>query len=364
MDKAILICIFLLLLARDFLANRFEINLVKQLSNRKLPQNFVVSPFVVREALVLLYLGKDTRRDYQLARALRITGRQNGKIISYFGQARFKAIKQQFTMANRIYLSPEYNDLEQMKKLSGNLSVDVENMKFSENTKPEDEITKWINKLIEKGGKNLFNKSDLTKNTNMVAVQGVSVSSLWKHRARSIAKMPFSIARPNKKPFVYKVQMMYTVAPLEYFNDEEIRGVMIPFSKTDIGMLVLLPRRNLSTQNVLQNLDKYLQIKLQKAEKTHLLLPIFSVQETLDLNAALIDLGIKKIFTDEDEDRNATVASFKQFSALESKPNRVLMSSDFGGGNDQRVVNVNKPFVFVIKDQSTIYMVGRIEAIR
>ncbi|KAI8041355.1 hypothetical protein M5D96_005613 [Drosophila gunungcola] len=205
-------------------------NLVKQLSNRNLPQNFVVSPFAVRQALVLLYLGKGTRKDYQLARALRMTGRQNGKIVSYFGKARFKAIKQEFTMANRIYLSPSYNDFEQMKKLSGNLGVDVENMKFSENTKSGDEIK--------------------------------------------------------------------------------------------------------------------------------------NVQETLDLNVALQALGIKKIFTDDDEDSNATVASFKQFSALESKPNRVLMSADFGGDNDQRVVNVNKPFVFVIKDQSTVYMVGRIEAIR
>ncbi|XP_016977578.1 accessory gland protein Acp76A [Drosophila rhopaloa] len=364
MDKPILIFIILLLLAKHFIASRFEVNLVRQLSNRNLSQNFVVSPFAIRQALVLLYLGKDTRRDYQLARALKITGRLNGKIISYFGKARFKAIKQDFTMANRIYLAPDYSTLEQLKKLSANIGVDVENMNFAENSKSEDEIKQWLNNLIDKSGLNLFANNDVSNITQMVAVQGISVSPLWKHRAISMSKMPFSIARPNRKPFVYKVQMMYTVAPFEYFNDEDVRGVMIPFSKTDIGMLVLLPRRQLSTQKVLQNLDKYLQIKLQKAEETHLLLPIFTVQETINLNDALQALGIKKIFTEDDDDSQATVAKFRQYAQLESKPNRVLMSADIGGDNDQRVVNVNKPFVFVIKDQNTIYMVGRMESIR
>ncbi|XP_017071942.1 accessory gland protein Acp76A [Drosophila eugracilis] len=327
-------------------------------------KNFVISPFAIHQAITLLYMGKDKHRDPELGKALQLVGRRTDKILSFFERARTKAIQQDFVMANRIYLSPYYNESEHMRSISGGLGVEVENIPFSEGSTSGDEIEKWLNQTIDKGTRShLFVKDNLTEVTQLVAVQGNSLSCTFKHRIKSQTTMSFSIPMHNRRPYVYKVQMMYTVAPLEFFNEDEVRGVMIPFSKTDIGMLVLIPRR-LGTQRILYNLDKYLQVPLRKAEKTHLFLPIFSVQETVDFNLALHSLGINHVFINvTHHDRNENAAYFKQYNNLEVKPNRVLMQSEVGADNDQRVVNVNRPFVFVIKDENTIYMVGRMDSV-
>ncbi|XP_017041589.1 accessory gland protein Acp76A [Drosophila ficusphila] len=363
MVKPILLCTSLLLLAKGFFAIRFQIDLVKRLSLKSLSDNFAVSPFGVYQALSLFYLGKDTRRDVQLARALRLTGRRHEKITSYFDKSRQKAVTQEFTLANRVYVSPKYNVSEKMKKHGTDFGVDIENIGFSDVEKSKEEIKKWFSKSINKAGNNLFEKEDLTNITEIVAVQGISATTHWKYRFKSMSNMLFSVARPNKKPVSYKAEMMYTVAPLQFFSDDEVRGAMIPFSNTDIGMLVILPRQKFGTKRILQNLDKYLQIPLKKAEDTHLFLPILSFQDTVDLNSVLQELGIQKLFTSADPDRNATVANFKQFNGLQIKPNRVLIYTESGADDDQRVLKLNKPFAYVIKDESTIYMAGRVSLI-
>ncbi|XP_016967225.1 accessory gland protein Acp76A [Drosophila biarmipes] len=363
MNKPLLYCVLLPVLAGGVFGNRFQINLIKQLSSKDLSDNFVVSPFAIHQALTLLYLGKSNRRDVQLARALRFTGRRNAKILSFFWTARSKALKQDLKMANRLYLSSDNNATQHMMKMSKLIGVDVESINFTDGLKSSEEIKKWLHKSFDKGGQNIVDKNDLTNITKIVGLQGISMSCDWKHRFKSLTKQMFTVVKPNKAPLAYKVEMMYTVAPLQFFNDDEVRGVMIPFSKTDIGMLVLIPRRQLSTQKVLQNLNKYLRIKLRKAEETHLFLPLFTVHETMDLNTALKALGLRKVFADVNGDNSTDAASFRQYNFLESKANRVLINTDVGSDNDQRVVKVNQGFVFVIKDHRNIFMVGRKESL-
>ncbi|XP_039487793.1 accessory gland protein Acp76A isoform X1 [Drosophila santomea] len=362
MVKRILIC-FLLFLVNHLHASDFEINLIKQLSRGRLSRNFVFSPFAVHQALALLYLSKDNIKDHQLEKALGLNGLHQEEILSFFGEAREKAVKEKFTLANRIYFSGDYNASQNITQISENLGVEVKNMTFSGGHSSTEEIKNWLNKSINKAGFNLFGKKDISNSTRVVAVQGMSYSCVWKHREKAMTNRLFSYIRPNRKPFVYKVEMIYIEAPMEFFNEDQVRGVMVPFSNTDIGMLVLLPRPRYSTQQILQNLDKILNIKLREAEKTHLFLPKFKVHETLDLNSALKALGIKRLFTNGDIKSKSNAASFKQYNSLDVDQNRVLMTIDVGSDFDDRVLYVNRGFVFVIKDQTTIYMVGRMESI-
>lgn len=39
------------------------------------------------------------------------------------------------------------------------------------------------------------------------------------------------------------------------------------------------------------------------------------------------------------------------------------MESEYASEGDQKTFEVNRPFVFLIKDQSTIYMAGRVDSI-
>ncbi|EDV52333.2 accessory gland protein Acp76A [Drosophila erecta] len=362
MVQRVLIC-FLLFLVNHLHASDFDVKLIKQLSRGRLPRNFVFSPFAIHQALAVLYQSKDNITDSQIERALELTGFRKEEIFSLLGEAREKAVQAKFTLANRIYLADDYNASQNIMKIGGNLGVDVKNIKFSDGHSSANEIKKWLNKSIDNAGNNLFGKKDIDKTTRVVAVQGTSFACVWKHREKAMTNRTFRWIRPNRRTFVYRVQMIYIEAPMEFFSGDQCRGVMVPFSNTDIGMLVLLPRSHYTPQQVLQNLDKFLNMKLRKGEATHLFLPKFKVQETMDLNAALKALGITDVFTNGDKESKSNAAIFKQYNSLDVDQNRLLMTIDVSNDFDDRDLYVNRGFVFVIKDKNTIYMVGRMETV-
>lgn len=339
MFKRVLIC-FLIFLLKHSYAYNFEINLTKQLSKGRLARNFVYSPIAIRQALGLLYLSKDNVTDQQLESALQLTGLNQEEIISLFREAREKVAQEQFTMGNRIYLSPDYNASPNITQLSENLGVEVKNMTFSGDQSAASEIKKWLNKWIGKAGGNLFGKNDISQTTQIVAVQGMSYSCVWKNRETALTNRTFTLLRQNKKPFVYTTQMMYTEAPMDFFNNDQVRGVMVPFKNSDMGMLVLLPRPRYSTQQILYSLDTILKIKLRRSKKTHLFLPKFKVSESVDLNMALKALGIQNLFT------NTNAANFKQYNSFDADQNRVLskLASDVRHAKQKKIIDQNYNF--------------------
>ncbi|EDW46587.1 GM14890 [Drosophila sechellia] len=326
----------------------------------RMARNFVYSPFAIRQALGLLYLSKDNVTDQQLESALQLTGLRQEEIISLLGEAREKAARERLTITNRIYLSPDYNASPNITQLGGNLGMEVKNMTFSSDQSAANEIKKWLNRWIGKAGKNLFGKNDISQTTQVVAVQGMSYSCVWKNREKALTNRTFTLLRQNRKPFVYTVEMMYTEAPMQFFNNDQVRGVVVPFNNSDMEMLVLLPRPKYSTQQIMFSLDTILKIKLRMSKKTHLFLPKFKVSESVDLNMALKALGIENLFTNGVRRSNA--ANFKQYNSLDADQNRVLITIDVGDDFDDRVVYVNRGFVFVIRDKSNIYMIGRMDA--
>ncbi|XP_017107481.2 accessory gland protein Acp76A [Drosophila bipectinata] len=370
MAKRALLCFSLLLLAEELVTFRFEVELIKQLSLKDKSPNCLVSPFQVAQSLSFLYLGKDGRKDYTLAKALQIVGRGHDKIMSYFRETQQKALAQNFVIANRVFFKSDFKIPSYMKSISENISVEVENISFDNATKAGAEIKKWFSKVVAKSSK-LFGKDHLNNITQMVAVQGLSVTTTWKYRFISQSKRTFLIERPEMKPLQQKVAMMYTLAKFESFNNEEVHGIFIPFSNTDIGLLILIPKQHITTLNVIQQLEKYLLLKMRKAQETHFFLPMFNIQESMDLNGILETMGIKKIFSslnnpsslNNNPTNESKTTHFEQLSIFSVKPNRLLLESEYASEGDQKTFEVNRPFVFVIKDQRTIYMAGRVDSI-
>ncbi|KAH8327835.1 hypothetical protein KR067_000886 [Drosophila pandora] len=356
MAKRALFCVTLLLLAEQLVTFRFEVELIKQLSRKDKSANCLVSPFQVVQSLSFLYLGKEGRKDYTLAKALQIVGRGHDKITSYFRETQKEALGQNFVMANRVYFSSDFKIPDHMKSVSGNISVEVENMNFSDTKKAGTDIKKLLSKMATKSNK-LFGKDHFNNVTQIVAVQGLAVTSTWKHRFLSQSKRSFLIDRREMKPLQQKVTMMYTLANFTSFNNDEAQGIFIPFSNSDIGMMVLIPKSQITPLTVMQQLDKYLLMKMRKAQETHLFLPMFNIQETMDLNGVLEAMGIKNIFNSLNNPDAA------KNSGEVTKDSIAMHFEQLSFDGDQKTFEVNRPFVFLIKDQKTIYMAGRVDSI-
>nr|XP_017037657.1 uncharacterized protein LOC108085534 isoform X2 [Drosophila kikkawai] len=133
MAKLIILYIFLsLFVASGWSTYKFEIDIIRKLNAEHANStSFVISPFSIHQALAMLYLEKESRRDYQLAKGLGITGKGSEQIISHFDEAYHKLIKEQFILANHIFYPEKFNVTQHMKKMSDELHVDVAKLKFS-----------------------------------------------------------------------------------------------------------------------------------------------------------------------------------------------------------------------------------------
>ncbi|XP_020809701.1 accessory gland protein Acp76A-like [Drosophila serrata] len=169
------------------------------------------------------------------------------------------------------------------------------------------------------------------------------------------------------KPSFFNTKMMYGTGPFASFMQDEVRGVTIPLSKSDINLIIFMPIENKNNVNneILGNLNKYLDIKMEKNQKAHLYIPVLVVDNTLDLGKTLESFGIKKVFTGKTAGKLFKSASiFKQLNVLKVKPLEYQWEAEYPEDDDNKVILIDKPFVFVIKDSKTIYMAGRVDTLK
>ncbi|KAH8242456.1 hypothetical protein KR032_006909 [Drosophila birchii] len=369
MAKLIVSFIFLsLLVTRGWSVHRFETDIIRKLSAENADtKNFVISPFAIHQALTMLYFEKDKKRDYQLAKVLRITGKPTDKVLSYISKKHTSAKNQEFIMANQIYYPDSFKMPGNIKKLSTDLRVDVAKIRFSNDEKAGEEITKWLSKSITQIYPKLWDINTPTNNTKFVAVQGLLVEPKWKYPFDWLMWKNFTILRDGKRPTFHSTKMMYGTGPFASFLEDDVRGVSMPFSKGDITMIIFMHTNNQNNNNqaILENLNKYLRIQMKENTKVHLYIPILMFDNTLDLGKSLESFGLKKVFGGKIPTKgNLTSPIFKQLCALKVNPLQYQWEAEYPEDDDNKVIIVDQPFVFVIKDSSTIYMAGRVDTLK
>ncbi|KAH8315558.1 hypothetical protein KR059_001549 [Drosophila kikkawai] len=325
MAKLIILYIFLsLFVASGWSTYKFEIDIIRKLNAEHANStSFVISPFSIHQALAMLYLEKESRRDYQLAKGLGITGKGSEQIISHFDEAYHKLIKEQFILANHIFYPEKFNVTQHMKKMSDELHVDVAKLKFSN---AGNEITQWMQIAIQEVNSDLMSKTAITDKTKLIAVQGLFLEPKLKFRFLTYFEKAFPLNMPHLVETHYKIKMMYGQGPVSYIVTGHVDGVSIPFPKTNLKMKIFMPASG-NNQEVLDNLNEYLGLKMHKYNKMNLLMPIFTVDKTLDLGKALESFGFKKVFAKNvDFKLNTTAPIFKQLSALRVKSHNLCKS--------------------------------------
>ncbi|KAH8296775.1 hypothetical protein KR054_011116 [Drosophila jambulina] len=356
-----------LFVAISWSLHRFEVEVIKKLSAEyKDAPNFVISPFAIHQALAMLYVEKDKARDYQLARVLRLTGKGTDQILSYFSEEHRKAINQKFRTANQIYYPKNFNIPPNMMKMSSELSVDVANIPFSDGQTAGDTITEWISKSIKGVDSELWGNNMPTDKTKFVAVQGLLVKPNWKHKFEWFTFKKFTNQKPGMRSSSVRTKMMYGTGPFPSLVHGNVRGVTIPLSTGNLNLIILMKADGRGCQEILENLNKYLAIKMHKNNKVHLYIPAFTISNTLDLTQGLESFGIKKVMAKKPPPKGKILptAIFKQLNALKVQPRENQFLCEYVDDDDIKVIRIDKPFVFVIRDPKTIYMAGRVNSLK
>ena len=167
-----------------------------------------------------------------------------------------------------------------------------------------------------------------------------------------------------------KVEMMGNLRPLNYIkaDDGEFELFELPY-EGDLSMFVVLPNYTIKMQYVLFKLNStYLNSLIDRMdrEKLRVMLPKFRIEQKLELKNSLRRLGLLDLFNEdanfgpmfanrsEAGDLYVNQAIHNAFINVDEKGTQALAGTSFKSlvvsGFKEIVVQVNRPFIFFIKD--------------
>ncbi len=356
--------------------NEFAFDLLRKTIAEVSDTNVFMSPLSVSIALGMTLNGAvgDTRTEMETA--LKLTGLSVDEINEYYKvmQTDLPGIDPltKLSLANSIWYLQGY----EVKKafLDTNkeyFDAEIRELDFSQ-TWAKDTINNWCARKTNDLIKDILDF--IPKEAVMYLVNAVYFKGTWKIQfdPNETKEMYFTDEYNNQ----IKVNMMQVKDTFAYLTTENAQYVDLPYGNGAYSMTIILPENGKTTSEVLSNLNgENWNAVISGLTKTELALylPRFTTKNKFLLNEPLKNMGMVKAFTAGAEltniaDDNLMISRVLHDTYIEVTEEgteaaaatvvEIIKSSV----PDYPIVEINKPFLFVIREKSTgvILFIGKI----
>ena len=287
--RASLFYISILLTLSSLCLGSFQISFLKEINKYNKNKNFVFSPMSIYQILSLTANGARGNTLHEMVKALSgnsITelNRINSEILN--AAKNFTSIE----IANAIMTRIE--PLDEFKKIAYSYDATIEKLKSA------DQVNSWC--FLKTHGKILQIVDQLDPLTKMILLNAIYFKGTWKNKFKpeKTQKKYFYNFGDQTKPV--QVNMMNLETKFNYYSDEKVQVIEIPFSKDSVSAVIFLPKK-------LQNINDFIaELDEQKIKKylnslfpitVDLELPKFKIEFESGLNTYLHNLGMKQAFS-------------------------------------------------------------------
>ena len=287
--RASLFYISILLTLSSLCLGSFQISFLKEINKYNKNKNFVFSPMSIYQILSLTANGARGNTLHEMVKALSgnsITelNRINSEILN--AAKNFTSIE----IANAIMTRIE--PLDEFKKIAYSYDATIEKLKSA------DQVNSWC--FLKTHGKILQIVDQLDPLTKMILLNAIYFKGTWKNKFKpeKTQKKYFYNFGDQTKPV--QVNMMNLETKFNYYSDEKVQVIEIPFSKDSVSAVIFLPQK-------LQNINDFIaELDDQKIKKylnslfpitVDLELPKFKIEFESGLNTYLHNLGMKQAFS-------------------------------------------------------------------
>ena len=374
--------------------NDFGFSMLNQLDKG---ENIMISPYSIMMAMSMLDNAADGETKAELEKVLGIADldKWNEEFSTYFktylnqDDTNQDSEEQKLVLrtTNSIWKNDTYYSFDSevqtkylnlMKDLYGAEGLSMDFAKSN----PKDQINSWVEEKTEGMIKNLI-QEPIEKDVENVLVNALYFSGKWQTEFEQNATK--ENAEFFGKTGTTKVDMMRnSCGNYKYVEKDMLAVAEFPFQDGDMVMDVVLAKEDASTIeefNKLSNKEKtalFLEVSGSEEEKLNVSLPKFKMTYgTKDIKNQLQQMGITSVFTEEvqlpglkgDNLENICVSDVLHQTIIEVAERGVKAGAATGiifkpiAPSKVTEFNVNKPFVYVIRDTKTnmIYFVGQIE---
>ncbi|XP_022223030.2 leukocyte elastase inhibitor C-like [Drosophila obscura] len=368
---SIVLCVMALVHA-DFISNQL-FSLIYGQNDR---QNFVISPVGVRSALALLYAGARGATANELKYALELVGETKKEALKDFKDITYKIVKKDTTMRIPfgIFVDTSYPLMSDYQELAySTLNTRAVHKSFKHTTTAAKAIS--VHTYLESGSKidDIVRDSDITSWSNMALTSGFFF--------RGEFEKPF-LRMSERQPYDVQGRIVHTTMYTKYdvlrfgtLPELGGAGIEIPYKEGNLSLVIVMsPMINSSTEYQAALFRKHDLLTLTDHftyTRIMIQMPQFSIDYETSLHGLLWHgLGLNTLLQEPDfsglsEKHDLRLGAFKHKGIIEMHggcdrecplaPNYVEK-----GYETALAFIVNQPFVFLIKDQSNIYLAGKL----
>jgi len=281
--------------------NSFGLDLYRVLSGKE--GNIFFSPFSISTALAMTYLGADGNTALQMKQVLHFEDEGLHESFSELIASLDKpAEAYRLITANALWVQKNYPLLESfLKDIDRYYRAPVNIVDFV--TDLDNSIRKvndWIEEKTAGKIKNMLTRDDVDSLTRLILTNAIYFKGKW--------KMPFN-EKLTKKDFFYvnentkvEVDMMELTEKFEYYEDDRVQVLKLPYAGSSLSMVIVLPRVNVKLIELEKDLTKEKieqWLKNLSETRVQLFLPRFKILERLSMKETLVKMGMTDAFSDK-----------------------------------------------------------------
>jgi serpin B len=369
----------------------FALDLYQKLKDR--PGNLFFSPYSISTSLAMTYAGARGQTETEMAKVLHFNLAQTNlpEAFSALG-ARMHQIQRwnriTLTMANSLWCQKDYRFTDAFLNLIHKYyDAEARQADFINSAQSASaEINKWVGRKTKGKIRDAVAPGQFTDLTRLVLCDAIYFKGKWQHQFKASDTKPdtFHITTND----TVTVLMMSQTAHFKTARseDDSVELLELPYSGTDLSMIILLPRVEYPSPDVeqpgLPDLERKLTTdnlrvwlaKLDQAgpDETRVALPRFTTTQSFDLVKELQSLGMPSAFNDSadfsgmDGTTNLYVSdvihtAFVEVNESGTEAAAVTLSMVTMAGIANSFV-VDHPFIFLIRENGSgsILFVGRI----
>ncbi len=362
-------------------SNEFGLNLLGKLDETNKDTNIFISPLSVSMALGMTMNGAKGTTLNEMENTLDFTGLSIDDI-----NQTYKSLIRSLTnadpnvtmqIANSIWYKNTFSVEQNFIDVNKNyFNAAVQGLDFSDPSSVNT-INNWVSQNTN--GKITSIISQIPSNAVMYLINAIYFKGNWKYQFDSSSTVDKQFYLNNGSTVIRK--FMREGCNFNYFSNNLVQAIDLPYGDSTFSMMVILPNQGQDINSIvgqlnMQMLDDW--ISQMRIAECNVTLPKFKIECEYSLNNDLIAMGMKTAFSPSADftriNRNGGLyiseVKHKTYIDVNEKGTEAaavtmvgFVTVVVGGGGLVPVeFNVNRPFLFVIKENSsnTILFIGKI----
>ncbi len=358
--------------------NTFAFKLFAEVSSSD-TTNVFISPISISTALSMTYDGAKWRTAKEMRNTLGFSKNQTQSHDEFTELlAHYKNLKTSlFTIANAAVAQDNYTFLDSYFKTLEEYGAVIKTANFIDNDEREkarNEINEWVLENTNNKIEELLDKNSISELTKLVLLNAIHFKAKWKYDFPEDRTRQMVFYHPSRQ---YIGSFMHNRQDYNYFGDEKIQVIELPYEDNQASMFIFLPGDSVDVENFIANLnyEEFMSLSSKcEFQKVDLLLPKFKVESRYKLKETLMEMGMVKAFTGK---ANFNKMNGRSDLMIDNVIHQSFIEVDEQGteaaaatavvvreksGKPVTYMNINRPFVYVIKDnvKNSVLFIGKL----